>query len=166
MIFQDDDFKKNIFKSSYILLTSWKNSQESFKKLSTSQEEIEVTGSKLPDFTTVRRPDITELKQKFDHAKDKMFYKVASNEYTIHLILGDSTYSKIRTETVLKGKAGDPIVEETSFGWIMHGGERYTTDYSMYTRENNICEQLYNLDVLGVEDRGVNDQLQVLTDFE
>ena len=35
----------------------------------------------------------------------------------------------------------------------------------MFTREVNDYEQLYKLDVLGVEDRGENDQLQVLTDF-
>ena len=131
-----------------------------------AQEEIEVTGSKVPDFTTVKRPDITKLKQEFDHAKDKMFYKVASNEYPIHLILGDKTYSKIRTERVLKGNKEDPIVEETTFGWIIHGGEKYTSGHSMYIRESTVCEQLYSLDVLGVEDLGDKDQLQVLTDFK
>ena len=35
----------------------------------------------------------------------------------------------------------------------------------MFTRDVNDYEQLYKLDVLGVEDRGENDQLQVLTDF-
>ncbi|CAB3997817.1 Hypothetical predicted protein, partial [Paramuricea clavata] len=34
----------------------------------------------------------------------------------IRLIIGDNTFSRIRTETVCKGEQGDPIVEETSFG--------------------------------------------------
>ena len=36
----------------------------------------------------------------------------------------------------------------------------------MYMREVNDYEKLYSLDVLGVEDRGENDQLDVLHDFE
>ena len=41
----------------------------------------------------------------------------------------------------------------------------YTSDACMFTRDVNNYEQLYKLDVLGVEDRGENDQLQVLNDF-
>ena len=55
--------------------------------------------------------------------------------YPIHLILGDSTYSKIRTEKVYKGNPSDPIVEETTIGWIIHGGDEYTSDACMFTRE-------------------------------
>ncbi|CAB3977465.1 Hypothetical predicted protein [Paramuricea clavata] len=35
----------------------------------------------------------------------------------------------------------------------------------MFVRETNECEQLYSLDVLGVEDRSEKDQMEVLTDF-
>ncbi|CAB3979698.1 Hypothetical predicted protein [Paramuricea clavata] len=35
----------------------------------------------------------------------------------------------------------------------------------MFVREINECEQLYSLDVLGVEDRSEKDQMEVLTDF-
>ena len=131
----------------------------------TVQEEIQVTGSKMCDFTTVRRPDISQLKQKFCHAKDKMFYMVRSGNYPIHLILGDKTYSRIRTEQVLKGNEGDPVVEETTFSWLIHGGDDYSSDQCMFVRETNECEQLYSLDVLGVEDRSEKDQMEVLTDF-
>ena len=117
------------------------------------------------DFTTVRRPDISQLKQKCCHAKDKMFYMVRSGNYPIHLILGDKTYSRIRTEQVLKGNEGDPVVEETTFGWLIHGGDDYSSDQCMFVRETNECEQLYSLDVLGVEDRSEKDQMEVLTDF-
>ena len=43
-----------------------------------AREEIEVTGSKLPYFTTVKRPDIHELKLKYNHTKNKMFYMTES----------------------------------------------------------------------------------------
>ena len=35
-------------------------------------EEIELTGSRLADFTTVRRPDMNQLKLKFSHTQDKL----------------------------------------------------------------------------------------------
>ena len=50
-------------------------------------------------------------------------------EYPIHMILGDNTFCKIKTEEIYKGKDGDPMVEGTSFGWIVHGGDI----------SNNVC---------------------------
>ena len=49
-------------------------------------------GAKMADFTTIRRPDLSTLKWKYEHTKDKRFYKNTGDDYTIHLILGDSTY--------------------------------------------------------------------------
>ena len=91
-----------------------------------TSEQVEITGSKMEDFTTVRRPTVRELKTKYEHARDKQFYMTANEEYPIHVILGDSTYCKIRTEQTFKGRPEDPIVEGTTFGWIIHGGEEYT----------------------------------------
>ena len=45
------------------------------------------------------------------------------DEYQMHVISGDSTYCRINTEEVFKGNPGDPIVEGTTFGWTVHGGE-------------------------------------------
>ena len=129
-----------------------------------AREKIEVTGSKLPDFTTVRRPHIPELKLKHEHIKDKTFYYTENGKCQIHLIIGDNTFSRIRTETVSKGEQGDPIVEETSFGWVIHGGDDYTDDQCMFTRETSDCERLYSLDVLGVEDRGDTNS-EILNEF-
>ena len=132
-----------------------------------SCEEIEFTGSKIVDFTTVRRPDMNQLKLKYSHTQDKRFYMTSTGEYQIHLILGDSIYSRIRTERVFKGKPGEPLVEETTFGWVVHGGDEYGSGSTcMYLREVNDYEKLYSLDVLGIEDRGENDQLDVLRDFK
>jgi hypothetical protein len=41
----------------------------------------------------------------------------------MHVILGDSTYCRIKTEEVSKGEAGDAIVEGTTFGWTIRSGE-------------------------------------------
>ena len=74
-------------------------------------------------------------------------------------ILGDSSYCKIKTEEIYKGKPGELIVEGTTFGWVIHGGDDHITDQCMFKR-------LYSLDVLGLEDRGENDQLDVLEEFK
>ena len=62
------------------------------------------------------------------------------------MILGDSTYSRIKTEDVFKGKPGEPIVEKTTFGWIIPGGD-HVTDGCLLTRETSDYEQLYSLDI-------------------
>ena len=80
------------------------------------------------------------------------------------MILGDSTYSRIKTEDVFKGKPGEPIVEKTTFGWIIPGGD-HVTDGCLLTRETSDYEQLYSLDVLAVENWGENLQLDVHTEF-
>ena len=52
--------------------------------------------------------------------------------------------------------------------WLgFHGGDEYTSDGAcMYLIGINNYEKLYSLDVLGVEDRGENDQFDVLRDFK
>ena len=59
---------------------------------------------------------------------------------------------------MFKGNPGKPLAEETTFGWVIHGGDEYTSDgVCMYLREVNDYEKLYSLDVLEVEDRGENE---------
>ena len=67
-----------------------------------ASEEIEVTGANLRDFTTITRPDLKELKTMYKHTRDKAYYMTSSRKYTIHLILGDKFYSKIKTEVFSK----------------------------------------------------------------
>ena len=71
-------------------------------------EKIELTGSKLSDFTTVHRPNLSDLKSKYKHTADKGFYMKQGDEYRMHVILGDSTYCRIKTEEVLKGTSVIP----------------------------------------------------------
>jgi hypothetical protein len=52
-------------------------------------EEIELMGSKLNDFTTVRRSDMNKLKLEYKHTKNKRFYMNPKGKYPIHMILGD-----------------------------------------------------------------------------
>ena len=129
-----------------------------------ASETIELTGSKMPDFTTLRRPNLIDLKSKYKHVADNKFYMQHGEEYQMHVIIGDSTYCRIKTEQVHKGGPGDPIVKGTAFGWTIHGGE-FPSDGCWFSREVHDCQQLYSLDVLGVEDRGENNQLDLYKDF-
>ena len=130
-----------------------------------TSEQVEITGSKMEDFTTVRRLTVKELKTKYEHAQDKHFHMTANEEYPIHVILGDSTYCRIQTEQTFKGRPEDPIVEGTMFGWIIHGGVKYTDNKCMYIKEASDYEKLYSLDVLEVEDRGEDNQSDVYSSF-
>ena len=103
--------------------------------------------------------------EQYEHTKDKRFYKQIGDEYPIHVILGDSAYCRIRTEEVYKGKPGEPIVEGTTFGWVIHGG-KVSDSLSFFSRDTSDYEQLYNLDALGVKDRGEDDELHVYTEFK
>lgn len=131
-----------------------------------TREKIVVTGSKMPEFATVERPNMNELKFKYGHARDLRFYVKPGDEYRIDVILGDSTYCKIKTEEIHKGKPGEPIVEGKAFCWVIHGGDGHVTDQCMFVRGVNDYERLYSLDVRGVEDRGENDELDVLKEFK
>ena len=93
-------------------------------------EEVEFTGSKLADFTTVRRPDMNQRKLKYSHTKNKRFYVTSTGEHQVQLILGHGIYSKIKTERVFKGHPGEPLVEETTSRWVVHAGDEYESGNS------------------------------------
>ena len=95
-----------------------------------SCEEVEFTGSKLADFTTVRRPDMNQRKLKYSHTKDKRFYVTSTGEHQVQLIHGHGIYSKIKTERVFKGHPGEPLVEETTSRWVVHAGDEYESGNS------------------------------------
>ena len=96
----------------------------------------------MVDFTTMRRPTVKELKTRYEHAQDKQFYVTASEEYPIHVILGDRTYYKIRIDQTFEGHPEDPIVEGTTFEWVIHGGVEYTDNNCMYVKEASDYEKL------------------------
>ena len=39
----------------------------------------------------------------------------------MHILFGDPTFIEMRTGARRKGKAGQPIADETIFGWAVHG---------------------------------------------
>ena len=130
-----------------------------------ARESLEVTGLEMENLTTVLKPDLRKLKTKSKHAKDKQYYLTDNGKQTIHMILGDKIFCSIKTEKICKGEKDEPIVEGTSFGWLIAGGV-YANVNCLFTTESNDYERLYSLDVLGVEDRGENDQLDVMRELK
>ena len=124
-------------------------------------QPIEFTGSKMDNFTTVKRPTQAELKEKYPYIQGKAFYTTATEEYPIDVIQGDPVYCQIKTESVLKEIPDEQIVEGSSFGWVVHNGKDYTDGRCMLSREISDYEHLYTLDVLGIENRGEDDQFDV-----
>ena len=57
------------------------------------------------------------------------------------------------------------MVEGTTFGWVVLVGKDYAGTTCMFTRETSDYEKLYSLDVLGVEDRGEDGQLDACSEF-
>ena len=71
----------------------------------------------------------------------------------------------MRTGQCRKGKVGQPIADETIFGWAVHG-DKSELDHSYFVQTtNDDYEKLYTLDVLGVEDRKEFDQEEVRKEF-
>lgn len=110
---------------------------------------------------------VAELKAKYSHAQDKNFYMTANEENHIHLILGDSTYCKIRTDQVYKGRPEDPIVEETTFGWVIYAGKEYADNRCLFVkRPATMRNSILWTSTIWVEDRGEDDHLQIYSDFK
>ncbi|XP_028394878.1 uncharacterized protein LOC114519022 [Dendronephthya gigantea] len=87
----------------------------------------------------------------------------------VHMILGASDYSRIKTTTPAKvGDSGKPVGEKTKLGWtIMSPGRETKHSYLMLTRSTQEDYlELCSLDVLGLEDRPEGDQTTVLEEFK
>ena len=81
------------------------------------------------------------------------------------MLIGDPLFTRIRTGRSVTGKPGEPIADETVFGWTVHG-EESKANQSYFTRTmSEDYEQLYSLDVLGVEDHKEFDQEKVKKEF-
>ena len=86
----------------------------------------------------------------------------------VHVNLGASDYARIKTrESQRTGAMGEPVAEYTRFGWtIMSPGTETDLD-SMFLAQtaSNDYEELYRMDVLGLEDAPSGDQSVVYAEF-
>ena len=66
---------------------------------------------------------------------------------------------------MFKGAPEEPVVIATRFSGKIYGGT-LPSDKCMYVRKSSGYEKLYSLDVLGVEDREENNQLDGYSEFK
>ena len=117
------------------------------------------------NFSKVSRTAKEELKLKYDHLRGFCIPENKDGNYELHILIGDPTFTDIRTGNCKKGKLGQPIADKTSLGWALHG-VRINSNQSYFTKTTNEdYELLYRLDVLGVEDRTEFDQEEIMKEF-
>ena len=86
---------------------------------------FQVKANKLdrPVLTTLPNPDIKNLKKKYKYLQGLDF----SNEdddhkHPVHIILGAGEITRIRTPGFVSGGSGQPVAENTLYGWYVMGG--------------------------------------------
>ena len=119
---------------------------------------------------SVPNPGYAEQINKYRHLEGVVMNDEDTKaELPIHLILGASDYSRIKTDTKPKiEKPGEPIAELTTLGWTMMSSGKETSLGSVYLTRTSSAdyEQLSSLDVLGLQDRPDGDQQSVYDDFK
>ncbi len=78
------------------------------------------------------------------------------NELPVHMIIGASDYSKIKTPTKPRiGKPGDQIAELTSFGWVVMSPGLEADLSNMFFAKSSTAdyEKLVSLNVLGLDSK-------------
>ena len=111
---------------------------------------------------TILNPRYEELLEKYLHLNEVVMNdNDKKSTLPIHVILGASDFSKIKTATKPKiGQPLEPIAECTTLGWTMMSSGCETNLAQTYlTRTSGAdYQELWNLDVLGLEDRPDGDQ--------
>ena len=118
---------------------------------------------------TIPNPRYEELVRKYSHLNEVVMNdNDKKSNLPIHVILGASDYSKIKTATKPKiGQPLEPIAERTTLGWtMMSSGCEPNLAQTYLTRTSGAdYQELCNLDVLGLEDRPDGDQHVVYEEF-
>ena len=106
---------------------------------------------------TVPKPNYKSMLSDYPHLKGiKMDEFQTKGVLPIHVILGASDFTKIKTKEALRiGKIGDPIVELAKLRWIIisPGKESNYSHFLLKTSAFNSYEELCSLDVLGIPEK-------------
>ena len=91
------------------------------------------------------------------------------SELPVHLVLGTSEYSRIKTATKPRiGSPGEPVAEYTHLGWtiISPGAELKMSNLYLAKSATEDYDHLCSWDVLGIEDSPAEYQHTVYGDFK
>jgi len=102
--------------------------------------ETEVTKVDRETLLTLDNSGYAEIMEKYPYLDGvHMDDSDEKPDLPVHIILGASTYAKIRTETIPKiGPPGEPVAELTKFGWtIMSPGKEVDLSNMFLTQTMN-----------------------------
>ena len=130
---------------------------------------LSVTRVERAELLSVENPNYAAMISKYPHLKGVYMEDSDSKKLLpVHVILGASDYARIKTrESQRTGAVGEPVAEYTRFGWtIMSPGTETDLD-SMFLAQtaSTDYEELYRMDVLGLEDTTNGDQGVVYAEF-
>ena len=132
--------------------------------------KTEVTKVNRGVLLTLDNPQYLDLLTQYSHLKGVVMDDTdTKQELPVHLILGTSEYTKIKTKTTPKlGKPGEPVAEFTQLGWtIMSPGKEADLTKMLLTQTTSSdYENLCRLDVLGLKDHPAGDQDNVYQEFK
>ena len=130
---------------------------------------LRVTRVDRAELLSVENPNYKEMISKYRHLKGVTMEDTDTKSLLpVHVILGASDYAKMKTrESQRIGAIGEPVAEYTLFGWtIMSPGTETDLDKMFLAQTaSNDYEELYRMDVLGLEDKPNGDQSVVHEEF-
>ena len=131
--------------------------------------KVDVTKVDKHELLNVDNPKYEELIASYEHLKGVYVEdNDKKSKLPIHLILGASDYLCIKTDEPPRvGNTGDPVAEETKFGWTIIA-KRNEIDYTallLAQANQRDYEQLCRLDVLRIADHPEHNQTDVFTEF-
>ena len=132
--------------------------------------ETEVTKVDRKELLSLENPRYTDMIRKYSHLQGiEMEDKDERAMLPVHIILGASEYTKIKTGSGQKvGRIGEPVAEKTKFGWtVMSPGEEVNLG-NMFLAQTSVAdyEGLCRTDVLGLEDSPTGVQETVYAEFQ
>ena len=122
-----------------------------------------------PERSKVRR--IEMMIRRYGHLQGMVMEDTDNrDELPVHVILGASEYTKIKTASNQKvGRIGEPVAEKTRFGWTImtSGAEDVDVGTKIFLTQTSVTDydELCRLDVLGLEDSPTGDQETVYAEF-
>ena len=134
--------------------------------------EAEVTKVDRKELLMVQNPKYNEMIRRYGHLQGVVMEDTDNrDELPVHVILGASEYTKIKTASNQKvGRIGEPVAEKTRFGWTImtSGAEDVDVGTKIFLTQTSVTDydELCCLDVLGLEDSPTGDQETVYAELK
>ena len=121
-----------------------------------------VTKINQRELLTLENPNYPQLLSRYPHLKGVQMEESDTKEsLPFHVILGVNKYTKIKMAVYQRaGAMGEPIAKHTRFGWTIISSGSKVELQNIFLTQTSIgdFEELYRLDVLGLQDTPIGDQ--------